>query len=47
MPILVAIHLIPAFILLDITREHRKKYMLKWAEKYGITGPLQDPLDIG
>ncbi len=47
MPIMIAIFIIPAFILLDISREHRKKYMLKWAEKYGITGPLQDPLDIG
>lgn len=46
MPILIAIFIIPAFIVLDITREHRKKYILKWAEKFGITGPLQDPLDI-
>lgn len=46
MPILIAIFIIPAFIVLDITREHRKKYMLKWAEKFGISGPLEDPLNI-
>lgn len=46
MPILIAIFIIPAFIVLDITHEYRKKYMLKWAEKFGISVPLEDPLDI-
>lgn len=47
MPLLIAIFTIPAFIVLDITLdlEHRKKFMLKWAEKFGIRGTLQDPLD--
>ena len=27
----------PAVILLDITKDHRIKYMRKWATKFGIT----------
>ncbi|MFX1257355.1 MAG: hypothetical protein ACFFAN_05830 [Promethearchaeota archaeon] len=45
MPLLIALLTIPAFILLDITREHRKKFILKWAKKFGISGPLENPLD--
>lgn len=47
LPILLVIMAIPAFIILDITVEHRQKFMLKFAERLGITKPLEDPLDIG
>jgi len=38
--------IIRALILLDLTHNHRENYMLKIANKFGITGPLADPLDI-
>jgi len=37
MMFLISIVVIPAFILLDITKEHRIRYIRKWAKKYGIT----------
>ncbi len=37
MMFLISIAAIPAFILLDLTKEHRNKYIRKWAEKFGIT----------
>jgi len=46
LPIVITILSFPALILLDITHNHRKKYILKIAEKIGISGPLADPLDI-
>jgi len=45
MPFLIAFLMIPAIIGLDITFERRKKFMLKFAEKKGITGMIDDPLD--
>ncbi len=32
---------IPAFILLDITKKHRIKYVRKWAEKFGISKKVE------
>jgi len=37
---------IPGFILLDMTDKHRQKYMRKIARFIGISGPLENPLDI-
>jgi hypothetical protein len=46
LPFVITIVIIPAFIVLDLTYNHRKKFILKQAKKLGINGPLQDPLDI-
>jgi len=37
MMFLISISAIPAFILLDLIKEHRNRYIRKWAEKFGIT----------
>ncbi len=37
MPIIISVLCIPAFILLDMTTEHRKKFILDFAKKIGIT----------
>ncbi|GAH44180.1 unnamed protein product [marine sediment metagenome] len=37
MMFLISIAAIPAFILLDLIKEHRNRYIRKWAEKFGIT----------
>ena len=47
LPFLLVVMAVPAFVILDITAKHRKKYMLKIAKKFGITEPLTNPLDIG
>ena len=47
LPFLLIVMAVPAFVILDITAKHRKKYMLKIAKKFGITEPLTNPLDIG
>ncbi len=43
-PFLIASFMVPTFIIQDITYERRKRYTLKWAEKLGINGPLENPL---
>jgi len=45
-PIFLSILALPAVIILDMTTKHREKYILRIAKKMGITGPLQDPLNI-
>ncbi|MHA1149319.1 MAG: hypothetical protein ACTSR8_13875 [Promethearchaeota archaeon] len=45
-PLLMVIMSIPAFIILEKTANVRKKYILKYAKKLGITQPLEDPLNI-
>ena len=37
---------IPAFLIMELTAEHRRKYILKFANKLGIKEPLDDPLNI-
>jgi len=37
---------IPGFILFDKTIHHRQKFMRKIAKRFGISGPLENPLDI-
>ncbi len=37
---------VPAFVILDITAKHRKRYIQKIAKKIGITEPLTNPLKI-
>ena len=46
LPLVITILSFPALILLDLTHNHRKKYMLKIAAKFKISGPLEDPLNI-
>lgn len=41
LPLIITILSIPAVILLDITIEKRKKYILKWAKKFGIIKYVQ------
>ena len=36
-PITLTFVFIPAIIILDIIKEHRKKYIRKWAKRLGIT----------
>lgn len=43
-PFLIALFMVPTFIIQDITYERRKRFTLKWAEKLGINGPLENPL---
>jgi len=43
-PFLIASFMVPTFIIQDITYERRKRFTLKWAEKLGINGPLENPL---
>ncbi len=47
LPLLIIVMSIPAFVIMDITAEHRKKFMLTIARKVGITESLEDPLDLG
>lgn len=47
LPFIIIVMAVPAFVILDITAKHRKKYMQKIAKKIGITEPLANPLDIG
>ncbi len=46
LPLLIVLFSIPGFLLLEITAEHRIKYMQNIAKKIGIDKPLEDPLDI-
>jgi hypothetical protein len=46
LPLLMIFMAIPGFILLDMTDKHRQKYMRKIAGFIGISGPLENPLDI-
>ncbi len=46
MPIFMAFMALPGVILLDITYEHRKKYIRKFANNLGIKAPLEKPLDL-
>jgi hypothetical protein len=36
--------MLPVSIIQDFTYERRKKFTLKWAEKFNIRGQLDDPL---
>ncbi|MFO7796181.1 MAG: hypothetical protein R6W84_08510 [Promethearchaeia archaeon] len=45
-PIIFTLIIVPIFILIDMTYEHRKRYIQKFAKKIGISGPLEDPLDL-
>jgi len=41
MPFLIVILAIPCIIALDITFEKRRKFIQKWARKFGITSTLE------
>jgi len=45
-PFIITFFMIPVFIIQDFTYERRKKYTLKWAEKFEIQGQLEDPLGL-
>ncbi len=40
-PITLTFVFVPAIIVLDISKEHRKNYVKKWANKFGITDILE------
>jgi hypothetical protein len=44
MPFILALFMVPVFIIQDISYTRWQKYTLKWAEKMGISGELEDPL---
>ena len=46
MPIIVALSTIPAIILLDLTRESRKKYVKKIAMKYGVSDLVEVTFEV-
>ena len=43
-PFTITLFMIPVNIIQDLSYERRKKFTLKWAEKLGIRGHLDDPL---
>jgi hypothetical protein len=46
LPVIMICMAIPGFIILDMTNKHRQKFMRKIARRFGISGPLENPLDI-
>jgi len=44
MPFCITFFMLPVSIIQDFTYERRKKFTLKWAEKFNIRGQLDDPL---
>lgn len=46
LPVILIFMAIPGFIILDMTDKHRQKFMRKIARSFGISGPLENPLDI-
>ncbi|MBN1803231.1 MAG: hypothetical protein JW891_17100 [Candidatus Lokiarchaeota archaeon] len=46
LPVLVLLFSIPGYLVLELTANHRKKYMRHLAAKLGIDKPLADPLDL-
>ena len=44
MPFCITLFMIPVSIIQDFTYERRKRFTLKWAEKFNIRGQLDDPL---
>ena len=45
-PILLSLMLLIVIIALELTVDHRKRFILKFADKLGINTPLEEPLDI-
>ena len=43
-PFTITLFMIPVYMIQDLTYERRKKFTLKWAEKFAIRGQLEDPL---
>ncbi len=46
LPIIIALFMLPAVILFDMTFEHRKKYILNFATKYGIINDVQVTFEV-
>jgi len=46
MPILMALMALPGMIALDMTFDHRKKYVRNIANRLGINGPLEEPFEF-
>jgi hypothetical protein len=44
MPFVIALFLVPAVIIQDLTFDSRNKFVKKWANKFGISGKLENPL---
>ena len=45
-PFVITLFMIPVNIIQDLTYERRKRFTLKWAEKFNIRGQLDDPLGV-
>jgi hypothetical protein len=45
-PIVLDILALPSLFILELTVKHRKDFILKYAKKLGISGPLEHALDI-
>jgi hypothetical protein len=46
LPFILALFMIPSVILFDMASEHRKKYILKFATKYGIINNVQVKFEV-
>ncbi|MFX0022462.1 MAG: hypothetical protein ACFE9S_09040 [Candidatus Hermodarchaeota archaeon] len=44
MPFAIALFMVPAVIIQDYTYDSRNRFVRKWANKFGISGRIQDPL---
>jgi hypothetical protein len=44
MPFIIALFMVPTVILQDYTYYSRNRFVRKWANKFGISGKIQDPL---
>jgi hypothetical protein len=44
-PFVITLFMIPVNIIQDLSYDRRKKFSLKWAEKLGIRGQLENPLE--
>ena len=46
LPIIISLFMLPSIIIFDKTSEHRKKYILKFATKYGIINNVQVKFEV-
>ena len=46
LPFLIALFMLPSIVILDITREQRKKFVLKVAAKYGIIDQVDVKFEV-
>ena len=44
MPFVLALFMVPTVSIQDYTYDSRNKFVRKWANKFGISGRIQDPI---